>query len=482
MRVVFALPPYDYSRSIGNTRKRAQIGLLPPLGVGYLAAAVEQHGHEAFLVDAIAEQLNVPQTVEAIAVHRPDVIGISSFTTLTPNTAYALAAALKRLLPKALIVMGGPHVTSFARQIPDECPDVDILVPGDGEPAMVDILERIQNGKDWRDIQGILYRNECEQTTATPPRPPTMNIDAFPHPARHIYKNELYQPLPSLSARRPATSMITARGCPWAKCRFCYQGGEYATPYRRRSPENVVDEMSRLVQDYGIRNIVFWDDNFCAMPGWIDSFCDLLDKARLDIIWSVLARTNTVTQPMLKRMAASGCYSIQYGVESGNQQILDMINKGHTLEQCRNAVRWAKAAGMDTRAFFVLGFPTETPEMSDETIRFACELNVDYVVFFSYHVAPGTPLAEIAAKEGICGDYIGQHLPSYIPNTYADVKQLEEKVISAYRRYYLRPAYISRALWRAVKHPSLLKNHFLGFYYWLGLMLAPQSREGVSTK
>ncbi|HEO72536.1 MAG TPA: radical SAM protein, partial [Candidatus Hydrogenedentes bacterium] len=170
-------------------------------------------------------------------------------------------------------------------------------------------------------------------------------------------------------------------------------------------------------------------------------------------------------------------YSIQYGIESGSPEILELINKGHTLDQCRNAVRWAKEAGMETRAFFVLGFPTETPEQSEQTIRFACELNIDYVVFFSYYVAPGTALADLALREGRCVDFVAQNLPSYVPNTYGDPEKLRAMVQSAYRRYYLRPAYIRRALWRLCKRPELIKNHLLGFRFWLGLLLARHRRR-----
>ncbi|HOZ45396.1 MAG TPA: radical SAM protein [Candidatus Hydrogenedentes bacterium] len=471
MKIVFVLPPYDYSRSVGSTRKKTQIGLLPPLGVGYLAAALEAQGHEAALVDAVAEQIDTETAATAVLELRPDLIGVSSFTTLTPNDAYPIVRELKRRAPDIPVIMGGPHVTSFARQILEECPEVDVLIPGDAELVLTELVRRIENHESYDDLRGILYRTASGEGIANPPADVVKDIDRFPHPARHIYKHERYCPLPSLSARRPATSIITARGCPWASCRFCYQGGEYASPYRRRSPENVVDEIRQLVREYGIRNLVVWDDNFCVMPSWIDRFCDLLDAEDLDVIWSVLARANTVTPEMLKRMAASGCYSIQFGVESGNQEILDLINKGHTLDQCRQAVRWSKEAGMDTRGFFVLGFPTETPEMSRKTIDFACELNMDYVVFFSYYVAPGTKIEELALREGQCRAFTGQQVPSYVPNTYPSAEELEAMVQSAYRRYYLRPAYIARAIARAVKRPSLLKNHAAGFYYWLGLML-----------
>ncbi len=470
MNIVFVLPPYDYSKSVGNTRKKAQIGLLPPLGVGYLAAYVEQHGHTASLVDAVAEQLDVVEAAEEVARLHPDAIGISSFTTLTPNDAYALARELRHRLPDTPLIMGGPHVTSFAKTILDECPEVDVLIPGDGEVPLNDVLTRLEAKRPIDDVPGILFRGPSGDIVATPKAALVKDLDVFPPPARHIYKRHLYLPLPSLSARRPVTSMITSRGCPWARCRFCYQGGEYASPYRRRSPEDVLAEIGQLVRDYGIRNIVFWDDNFCFVPKWIDSFCELLERSGYDIVWSVLSRVNTITPEMLRRMAKAGCYSVQYGIESGHEGILSLVNKGHTLEQCRQAVKWAQDAGMDTRAFFVLGFPTETPEMSEHTIRFACELNVDYAVFFSYHVQPGTSLADLALCEGRCGDFHGQHLPSYVPNTYPDAEELGRKVKEAYRRYYFRPAYMRRALKRLLRKPSLIRNHLLGFYYWLGLM------------
>lgn len=476
MRIVFVLPPYDYSKSVGNTRRRVQIGLLPPLGVGYLASSLEAAGHEAVLVDAVAEQLDVVEAAEAVASHRPDIVGISSFTTLAPNSAYAVARAIKSRLPDTPMVMGGPHTTSFPQTILDDCPEVDLLIPGDAETVLCEVVDRMARGVSCQGVRGIVYRDQAGATVATPPAPVVRDLDLLPHPDRRIYKQGLYEPLPSLSPRRPATSVITSRGCPWGRCKFCYQGGEYAAPYRRRSPENVIDELRALVRHWGIRNVVFWDDNFCVLPKWIDRFCDLLDREHLDLVWSVLARVDTVRPEMLRRMARSGCYSIQYGIESGCQRILDMINKGHTLQQCRDAVRWAKQAGMDTRGFFVLGFPSETPEDSEETIRFACELNIDYVVFFSYHVAPGTALTELALAHGRVGAFEGQHLPSYVPNTYSSAEQLGDMVKSAYRRYYLRPAYIARALWRGVRRPSVLKNHVLGFYYWLGLMRARPTR------
>lgn len=475
MRAVLVLPPFDVHSSYGGGGVLRR-GILPALGVGYLAAAVEARGHEAAFVDAPLLGLDIAGTADAVLAERPGVVGISCLTKLAAS-GYALAAELKRRAPEIPIVMGGPHVSAFPDGILQEQPGVDILVPGEGELTFGELLDCMERGQSWAGLEGIVYRDADGQVVATPPRTPVKNLDELPHPARHIYRSELYIPLPNQSRRRPATTVITSRGCPWGRCRFCYQGGRYAAPYRRRSPENVVDEIKRLVAEQGIREIIFWDDNFGINKRWVMAFCDLLDKERLDITWTAQARVDTVSEEMLKRMAASGCYNIYYGLESGSQKMLDVVNKGITLEQVRAAVKWAKAAGMEIRGSFIFGMPTETPEMAEETLRFACELNADWMIFYPYHLQPGTPLAEIAAKEGmVLEEREDMHAPSYVPRAYKSQEHLAQVVRSAYRRYYLRPGYIGRALWRARK-PGVLKNYIEAFKYWLSLTFSNHHKK-----
>jgi len=467
MKVVLALPPFNLSRSYGGagTRKR---GVLPPLGVGYLAAFIEPRGHQVSFIDSPLMGFDTEASAEAILAEKPDVIGISCLTKLAPS-AYALAGALKARAHDVPIVMGGAHVTSFWEHILDLCPSIDVLVPGEGELAFGDLLDRLERGRPLNDVEGIIFRDDNGNAVATPPRPCVRDLDTFPHPARHIYRNDLYIPLPNQCRRRPATTVVTSRGCPYGQCRFCYQGGKYASSYRRRSPENVVDEIARLKRDHGIAEIIFWDDNFGINAEWVNAFCNLLDKEKVDITWTIQSRVNTITEEMLKRMAASGCYNIYFGFESGNQGMLDLVKKGITLDQCRAAVKWAKKAGMEIRGSFIFGMPTETPEMAEDTVRFARELNVDWMIFYPYHVQPGTPLAEVAAGEGsILEEDEDMHRPSYVPRGYASADELAATVRSAYRRYYLRPRYFARALWR-LRNPVVLRNYWDAFRYWLSL-------------
>jgi len=305
---------------------------------------------------------------------------------------------------------------------------------------------------------------------STPPAEPLKELDELPQPARHIFHGHRYVPLPNQARRRPATTAMTSRGCPWAKCRFCYQGGRYASPYRRRSPEHVIDELRYLVGDLGYREVLFWDDNFCVNERWIRRFCDLMDEAGLDLTWTVQGRVNTITRDMLHRMAASGCYNIFLGFESGNPELLELVDKGITFEQVRRAVAWANEAGLEIRGSFMLGLPTETPAMSLKTIDFACELDVDYMIFMPFHIQAGTALEELARREGRVfePEEFDYNKPSYVPNTYSGPEELAEMIRHAYRRYYLRPRYMARALWKA-RRPAIARNYLLAFLHWYRL-------------
>ncbi|NLF58428.1 MAG: B12-binding domain-containing radical SAM protein [Candidatus Hydrogenedens sp.] len=482
MRVVFVIPPFDFAWSVGNVFKKARNGVLPPLGVGFLAAALEANGHETLLVDAMAEQFNVAETAAAVAALRPDLVGVSIITFMNAPAAMATVAALRGALGATPIVLGGAHVTTRGLAVLNDFPGADYAIPGDGEIPLCGLVDALASGAPVSECPGLWLRDASGTPVATPDAPKLNDLDLFAPPARHLYKQDLYRPLPSLNLGSRVATAITARGCPWAKCAFCHQGSGCSPVFRRRSPEHVVDELEMLAREHGARSIVFFDDNFCVMPGWIRRFCDLLDGRGLRLKWSILARADTVTPEMLRRMADSGCYSVQFGFESGNQDILDLIHKGITLDQCRNAVRWARAAGLEIRGSFMLGFPTETPEMSEETIRFACELNADYMLFFAYHVLPDTALEEVALNHGrLCpSENFNVHLPSYVPDTYPDGEALAQMIRTAYSRYYLRPAYVLQLLRRTLRRPQLIYNHMVGLVFWAGLMAGGAGNSAAS--
>jgi radical SAM superfamily enzyme YgiQ (UPF0313 family) len=469
MKIVFALPPYRVSDSWGSSRK-LNTGILPSMGVGYLAAMLVRNGHDVALVDAPALDLTPDETVERLLAEKPDLIGISC-VTVRAKTGYALATLLKQHAPDIPIILGGPHATAFHRQVLEECPAVDYVIPGEAEFALADFVDALSAKRSTSDLPGLIYRAADGTIASNPPADEIRDLDTLPWPVRSIYPNEIYKPLPNQGRKSPSTIVLSSRGCPWARCAFCYQGGIYACRYRRRSPEDVVAEVTQLVREQGYREIMFWDENFAINEKWVAKFCDLLDTAGIRIPWTCEGYVKTMTEPMLRRMAASGCYNIFLGLETGNQELLDLVHKGTTLDDARRGVQMARRAGMEIRASFILGLPRETPEMARKTIEFACELNPEYVNFVPYHVWHGTPLEKLALEEGRnLGFGVNFLEPSYVPNTYESADQLREMLRFAYRRFYGRPRYMARLAMQAWR-PSMFLRYCAGFRYWMGMMM-----------
>ena len=471
MKVILVMAPFDLAKSFGLSGKMRR-GTQAPLGVGYLAAVLEQHGHAVTFLDAPIMGWSIDETVARIEAEGPDVVGVSCYS-LGRFLAFDLVKAVKARLPDIPVVMGGPHVTSYAEKLFEECPDVDAAIIGEAEFSLAEVVDRLRDNAPFDDVPGVIFRNDRGELVMSGPPKPVQDLDALPYPSRHIYTEGVYNPLPIMVScpQMPSETIIASRGCPWAKCRFCYEGGKYAAPYRRRSPANVIGEIRELVAEKGTRFVIFQDDNFCTEPDWIDAFCDLVDEHCRGLVWAVFGRVDAVTPEMLNRMGASGCYNIFYGFESGNQETLDLVNKGITLDQIRTCVDWTRAAGIEIRGSFMLGFPQETPEMTENSIRFACELNTEYMLFQPYHCLPGTPLEDLAAQEGrfVEHDNVSAQLPSYVPNTYENAEQLAAMVKLAYRRYYLRPGYILHALWRA-RRPTVFRDYVGKFFMALETM------------
>ena len=238
-----------------------------------------------------------------------------------------------------------------------------------------------------------------------------------------------------------------------------------------QSPSRVVKEIKYFTKKYGIKEVRFWDDNFIHSKKWVFEFCDLLEKENLGIIWGCHARVNKVTPNILKRIKKAGCWQVFYGIESGNQDLLNKINKGITLKQARKAVKWAKEAGLEVRNAFILGLPGETPAKTDKTIKFAKELNADITQFSLATPYPGTRMyEEVKNSKRLDKDLrkYSEYKVVYLPKGYKSKKQLEQKFRKAYREIYLTPSFFLRNL-KKIKNTDDIKRYFHGFLMLLGV-------------
>jgi anaerobic magnesium-protoporphyrin IX monomethyl ester cyclase len=445
MRILLVSP----KSSVWNSRKHIHMGL------GYLAGALLEAGYnDVVLFDAEVEE-------ETLASHlgreRYDVVGVSSPTPLIYEGWEAAGLAKEA---GAVSILGGPHPTLM----PDESmqrPEVDLVVRGEAETTLVEIVRALE-GNDargrgfpddpWSAILGLSYRNAEGEVVHNPARPLPRDIENIPWPAYHLFKIERYtnlQPLTDgLDPKARAYTIVTSRGCPY-QCIYCSKPITGNT-WRARTPADVVAEWRYLVEEMGATEIGITDDVWNLKLDRAKEICSMLiDQGLVHVPWVTIhgMRADATDLELFQLMKKAGCKRVGFGVESGNQLVLDSIKKKQTLEDVRRAFREAKAAGLETMGFFIFGLPADTEETMEDTIRFALELDPDLGNFMIAAPYPGTELWEIAQRDGRLfsmdwRDYaIHDEKARYeLPTLPSDL--VERKWHEAYRRFYLRPGRI----------------------------------------
>jgi anaerobic magnesium-protoporphyrin IX monomethyl ester cyclase len=417
-----------------------------PLGLAYLAAGLEENSHEVKVIDAGVLNYDYHQIVSEIKLHGADIIGI---TSVTPNYVRTLdlATNLKKELDLPILV-GGPHVTALTEEtMENDCFDIAVL--GEGELTTIDLIETIQTEDDLSKVRGIAYKHEG-RLIRTPQRPYMDNLDALPFPARHLLPSlNAYKPTPSAYRKLPQATMITSRGCPY-HCAFCDRS-VFGNRYRARTAGNVVDEMELLTTKYGAREIRFWDDTFNVDQQRVISICDEILRRGLDVTWTCLGRINHMNRAVLEAMAEAGCWQVDYGIESGNQETLNSITKGQTLEMVRKIVKMTNKAGIGVRGFFMLGLPGENEAAMTDTIKFAKSLDLTSAVFHITTPFPGTELYKTARDSGELrrdasyDEYMlgfSEDIP-YVPRGLT-AQRVKEFQSTAYRQFYFRPSFVAK--------------------------------------
>jgi len=409
---------------------------------------LERKGHTVKILDAPPLKLTLEESVNLIKRVRPDVIGITA-TTPTFHRSVAIAEELKKE-SDAPIIIGGAHPTALPEKTLAYS-FFDIAVIGEGEYTMLELIDCLESGKSISTVKGVAYK-EGGQVTKTPPREYIRNLDLLPFPARHLLPHlRYYHPTPSAYRSLPQGTIVTSRGCPYS-CTFC-DHSVFGKKYRARSAKNVVDEFEEVVYRYGAKEVRFWDDTFNIDRKRVLDICREISDRNLGTEWCCLCRANLVDEQMLRKMAITGCWQIDYGIESGDEKLLERVNKGVTLTQIRDAIKKTKAAGIKARGFFMLGLPGETEQTIRQTIKFAKTLDLDVAVFHITIPFPGTDLYLQAIASGEISaevDYqyylmFGSEDVPYVPKS-LNKKQLLWYRSKAYKSFYLRFDYLLRQL------------------------------------
>lgn len=395
VKILLINPPISsqerYGRDIGDIG-----GHQAPLGLCSLAASMRQVGHEVAILDAELMRMCEDAVLAHTRTYGPDLIGLTSTTVAYPR-ACRVAAKLRSALPHSPVVIGGCHVSSN----PEETLSsglFDAAVLREGEFTFRHLVEVMAARGPLSEVPGIAYRQD-DEVVLTEPRPYIEDLDVLPFPAFDLLANRsAYMPPIGSYKNRPVVNLVTSRGCPY-RCIFCDKT-VFGQRYRFNSAEYVLAEVDHVVTRFGAREVAFLDDSFTVGRDRVLGICEGLRRRRQGVTWTCMTRANLVDRDLLRDMRRAGCWQIAVGVESGSQAVLDLANKGETLDDIKRCITDAASLGIMVKGFFVLGLPGETPETLRQTIALAKASPLTDVVVTVATPMPGSPLYRMAPKYG----------------------------------------------------------------------------------
>ncbi|MFH1647637.1 MAG: radical SAM protein [Chloroflexota bacterium] len=435
----------------------------PPVGLALIAAVLEKQGHRVTLLDANA--LGLRPEAAAARVGDADIAGLTAMTP-TISAAISLASHLKQVRPRLTVILGGAHATLLPEETLTSAPEIDIIVRGEGEETVVELLQAIEARQPLESIAGISYRTDGK-ISGTPDRPPSVNLDTLPYPAYHLLSWKRYKPHPPHGLAMPFAAVVTSRGCPY-RCAYCSKP-VFGAKFRAQSPGRVIDEIAYLHDRFGVKEIAFYDDSFTLDKERVQKIAEKIIGSGMKMAWTCETRVNLVDRQLLLNMKRAGCYAVAYGIESGSAEVLKTLRKDITLEQVEEAVRHTREVGLQVIGYFMVGSPGETPETIRQTIDYAKKLKVDYAQFSVTTPFPGTELYDVYMRgrsEPIPWDsfvYAGTDNPvaPVFESESLSRDDLKYWVKQAYREFYLRPEYIKQRL-GGLTSPGALRLNLKG--------------------
>jgi len=475
MKILLLNPPTSDNKAFiregrCNQEQGVWATLWPPITLATVGAILENKSHDLEILDCAALGISRQDLLNRICEGDYELI---VWSTATPSieSDLTLADEIKRINRGIKTAVFGTHVTALAEECLRETEGLDFIVrnePEESLSALAEDLEKGENDSCIGSIEGISYKNGDGKVLHNSSRPFIHELDNLPFPAWHLLALEKYR-LPLIGENFLILSPV--RGCPYS-CTFCTAQTYYGKRLRRRSVPKMMDEIKYAMGQFNINQFFIWADTFTADRDYVFQFCLAVQQTGLKISWTCNSRVDTVDQALLDAMASAGCWMISYGIESGNQAVLDRSKKKTTLVQSRNAVQMAKRAGIKVVAHFVLGLPGESKKTLKETIDLALSLDVDLAQFYCATPFPGSSLYELARLRGwIEGrnfeefrqDNAVMNLPCLTP---AMVNYYRKK---AFRRFYLRPHRLFQML--KLMRASGLKQSIkrgLRFMKWAG--------------
>ena len=439
-------PGYEFVRHVTNRS--------PSLGLLHLAAMARDHGYGVSIVESDVEGLDEEAVVERIVARAPRYVGITLFT-VGVWSASLIARALREALPGVTVIVGGPHISSMGRETLERFPEFDLAVVGEGEWALMELLEALESGASLEGISGLLWR-EGEEVRENPSRPIPKDLDDLPMPAWDLLPGfpEAYPPAIYDYPRGPVATIAASRGCPF-HCKFC-DTSTFGARVRAYSPARVVEMIQHLHERWGVRHIMFVDDLFLASRLRVTEFCERLLATGLSITWTCTARVDTVKPGVLALMKKAGCWEISFGLETGSNELLIAMDKAARVERSEEAVGWTHEAGIRTKGLFMLGYPGENTETIAATRDFVRRIPMDIMNLTKFTPYPGSPIyVDLYGTKIRPDDWRKMNGMNFVWSPEGiSIEELDRAYQQLLRSFYRRPHVMHHYLLLTLRHPT----------------------------
>ncbi|MEM3958099.1 MAG: radical SAM protein [Thermoproteota archaeon] len=436
-RVLFIEPPKEPWFLMGDY-------LAPPYGIIQLAAYLEREVEnvEIEVLDCNAQRLDWRGMERRIEAFNPHIVASSALATCNTYVVARTLETVKKINPDILTVTGGQHFTATAQESLEEYPVIDVIVRGEGEQTLAELVKSRIEGTGFSSIRGISFRNGGE-IKHNPPRPLIENLDALPYPGYHFVKDFVHKYHFSAMAGRntPYALVEGSRGCAH-RCTFCSQWRHWQGAWRVKSPKRLADEMEYCYRNHGSRFIWLTDDNFGLGKRASDLADEIISRGiSEDIMWFTQARCDDVVrgESILPRLRRAGLRWVLLGVENPDPGVLESFRKNITWEQAKEAVKLLKKNDIFTQAMFIIGSRKDTSKSIEKLRVFTDELDPDFAIFGILTPFPGTELFEEARRKGWIEDYNWSHydmLHAVMPTETLSRRQVQEELHECYRHFY----------------------------------------------
>ncbi len=438
MRVLLFEPPKVRWEMMGDV-------VAMPLGLAQLAGCLEQAEIPVDILDANAAELDWQELEPAIARAHPDLIGMTVYTPHVPEVARAVEVA-RRAAPEAAIVLGGPHVTFTAEETLKTMPGTDVVVRGEGDQIIIDLVRALEAGDGLDGVPGITYRRDGQ--IVENPAPPPLDATQLPMPAFHLLPMERYH---FASLGGPFATVIASRGCPF-QCTFCSEWPFWGGGWRPCDPELVVEQLDVLVNRYKRKNIWFGDDCFNVNGDHMAAICEGILERGIDVNWYYQGRADLVVkhQRLLPLMRQAGNRMVQIGIEASNDEQREALNKQLSTETVEEAVRLLRENDIVCQGMQIVGLPTDDAKAFEQKVRLVNRLNVDFPVFLVYTLFPGAADYDRALEEGWIEpptDYSRHDMAHVLmPTQHMNAQEIWGYTRWAWMTVYLHPVRLARNL------------------------------------